>query len=111
MGTVGDKECGWARRVPARPGHPKVVHRSIGGAASFSRSSESLAMQDSDEAMSSAEKFDFSAFASDTLFHERRDGRDRRARPNPARKNGVAPREPAERRTKKERRRRIDPTT
>jgi hypothetical protein len=68
-------------------------------------------MKDSDEAMSSAEKFDFSAFASDTLFHERRDGRDRRARPNPARKNGVAPREPAERRTKKERRRRIDPTT
>src|SRR5512142_2174791 len=111
MGTVGRKECGWARRVPARPGHPGVVYRSIGGAAASSRSSENLTMKDSDKTMSSAEKFDFSAFASDTLFHERRNGRDRRARPNPARENGVAPRDPVERRAKKERRRRIDPTT
>jgi hypothetical protein len=81
-----------------------------GTAASF-RSSESLTMNDNDETMSSAENFDFAAFASDTLFHERRKGRDRRAPTNAAQDDGVAPRAPAERRARKERRRRIDPTT
>jgi hypothetical protein len=49
-------------------------------------------------------KFDPSAFAPDTFFHERRTGRDRR--------DGQAPPpEILERRKKKERRRRVDPTT
>jgi hypothetical protein len=60
-----------------------------------------------------APQFDFSAYPQDSLFHERRDRRERRdpasSPPGPksmARGEGVA-----ERRQKKERRRRIDPTT
>lgn len=58
-------------------------------------------------------EFDFSAYPSDTLFHDRRTGADRRAResaPEPIADEGPPP-APAERRQKKERRRRIDPTT
>ncbi len=58
-------------------------------------------------------QFDFSAYPEDSLFHERRDRRDRRdsnasssPTPPPAAGEGVG-----ERRQKKERRRRIDPTT
>ena len=50
------------------------------------------------------EKFDFSAYPADTLFHERRTGRDRRAGPPPR------PPGPVDRR-RRERRRRVDPTT
>lgn len=52
-------------------------------------------------------KFDFSSFPADTLFHDRREGRERRA-PRAAVLPSVAP---PERRERKERRRRIDPTT
>jgi hypothetical protein len=58
-------------------------------------------------------EFDFSAYPFDTLFHERRTGRDRReqdAPPGPP-KTPSAQQGPAERRCKKDRRRRIDPTT
>ena len=60
-------------------------------------------------------EFDFSRYPFDTLFHERRTGRDRRdkdAANRPARDNtvGRASARP-ERRAKKDRRRRIDPTT
>ncbi|QEH33478.1 hypothetical protein OJF2_19800 [Aquisphaera giovannonii] len=60
--------------------------------------------------------FDFTAFPSNTLFHERRTGRDRRAtgegpQPHAASKKSTLPAAPAERRARKERRRRIDPTT
>ena len=61
----------------------------------------------------SAEKFDYSAFPEDTLFHERRGG-DRRNRfpAKPATEAAAEPpRVPKERRARKERRRRIDPTT
>jgi hypothetical protein len=58
-------------------------------------------------------EFDFSRFPFDSLFHERRTGRDRRDKDAPV----CPPEKPAtsagqdERRTKKDRRRRIDPTT
>ncbi len=68
---------------------------------------------DINKTMDPAPEFDFDRFPSNTLFHDRREGRDRRGHgpsttpPAPA---GLAP--PArERREKKERRRRIDPTT
>jgi hypothetical protein len=67
---------------------------------------------DNDQTKLPAPEFDFSAFPPNTLFHERRTGRDRRTRsmtntnPEPQ-----EPQAPGERRTKKERRRRIDPTT
>jgi hypothetical protein len=68
-------------------------------------------MFDNDETKPQPEKFDFSTFPPDTLFHERRDKRDRRSRAD-AKHDDLAPaRAPAERRAKKERRRRIDPTT
>ena len=59
-------------------------------------------------------EFDFSRYPFDTLFHERRTGHDRRDKRRAAEpsgkargKRGAAP----ERRAKKDRRRRIDPTT
>lgn len=56
--------------------------------------------------------FDFTTFPDDTLFYDRREGQDRRDfRPKPEIKADAPPRPPAERRAKKERRRRIDPTT
>jgi hypothetical protein len=60
-----------------------------------------------------APAFDISRYPQDTLFHERRIGRDRRGRDGAAEPGATAP-QPAqagERRQKKERRRRIDPTT
>lgn len=55
-----------------------------------------------------APKFDFSAYPPDTFFHERRSGRDRRREAF----HGGESRHPAhERRVRKERRRRVDPTT
>jgi hypothetical protein len=61
--------------------------------------------------------FDFSAFPKNTVFHERRDGRDRRdfsnstvaAQVEPPKDQTSAKR--PERRARKERRKRIDPTT
>ena len=63
-------------------------------------------------------KFDFSAFPDDSVFHERRTGRDRRAdaahvagpvlAPETVPEPGLPPEKRAK---KKERRRRIDPTT
>src|SRR5690348_58426 len=73
----------------------------------------------SDERGSGAESqpagrdFDFAAYPADTFFHDRRKGQDRRfsgslgSGLNPA----ATPRPAPERRTRKERRRRIDPTT
>jgi hypothetical protein len=57
-------------------------------------------------------EFDFSSFPQNTLFHERRDGHERRLRGDAPQPN-AGPRKTAgpERREKKERRRRIDPTT
>lgn len=54
-------------------------------------------------------KFDFSAYPPDTLFHDRRSGPDRRT-PRPPIEEGASPPE-ADRRERKERRRRVDPTT
>ncbi len=72
-------------------------------------------MADSElETSETPQKFDFSAYPEDTLFHERRSGQDRRDRPvkpKPARASAVPPAPKPERRAKKERRRRIDPTT
>jgi hypothetical protein len=71
-------------------------------------------MSDNEETRPEVPKFDFSAFPSDTLFYDRRSGLDRRDRPAP---EAVEPpvdiaRKPApERRVRKERRRRVDPTT
>jgi hypothetical protein len=63
---------------------------------------------DTQETSLSSEKFDESAFPRDTLFHERRDNKERRGKLI-ARSDGPHP--PKERRARKERRRRIDPTT
>jgi hypothetical protein len=72
-------------------------------------------MSDNEETRPESPKFNFAAFPADTLFHDRREGLDRRDRPAPP----VEEAPPAEafrktapeRRAKKERRRRIDPTT
>lgn len=68
---------------------------------------------DNKETHKPAPKFDFDAFPANTLFHERRLGRERRdlaPAPPPPPPVAVEPL-PRERRAKKERRRRIDPTT
>jgi hypothetical protein len=68
---------------------------------------ETSRMSDIPETTGDASKFDFSAFADDTCFFDRREGLGRRKeRPEP-----WAPPAPVERRQRKERRRRIDPTT
>jgi hypothetical protein len=68
---------------------------------------------DDDQTKSTASEFDFSRYPSDSLFHERRIGRDRRHRDGATAPGASTPRqaEAPERRQKKERRRRIDPTT
>jgi hypothetical protein len=68
---------------------------------------------DNDQTNSSPSEFDFSRFAGDTLFHDRRTGADRRRPPRPAQDEPASPVSPTEgeRRRKKERRRRVDPTT
>ncbi len=66
-----------------------------------------------DDARAKEAAFPFAKFPRDTLFHDRRGGRDRRDLPETEAKavpSTVAV-PPAERRVKKERRRRIDPTT
>ncbi len=60
-------------------------------------------------------EFDFSAYPANTLFHDRRTGRDRRVPPGRAgstqsQTGSPGPPRP-EKRVRKERRRRIDPTT
>lgn len=63
-------------------------------------------MSDTIETPEDPPKFDFSAYPEDTLFYDRRTGLERRAdRPAPAAA------EPSQRRQKKDRRKRIDPTT
>ncbi len=71
-------------------------------------------MPDTEETPPKTAKFDFSAFPPDTLFYDRRDGQERRdfprvVPPEPAAESSLAA--PRERRARKERRRRIDPTT
>ncbi len=71
--------------------------------------------EDDDQTKSKKPEFDFSAFPSNTLFHERRFGRERR---HPAPRSDTPAADPSvpeldrpERRARKERRKRIDPTT
>lgn len=71
-------------------------------------------MADNGETPQGDAKFDFSNYPADTLFHERRTGRDRRVDPAQESSPILAPETssvPVEKRAKKERRRRIDPTT
>jgi hypothetical protein len=70
-------------------------------------------MLDRDETKPNASTFDFDNFPEDTLFYERRDGSERRLPPDAElpREPDAPPKVPGERRAKKERRRRIDPTT
>jgi hypothetical protein len=71
-------------------------------------------MPDIDETPPVTVKFDFSAFPANTLFHDRRTGLERRDRPETLPPEPVAeilPKAKPERRARKERRRRIDPTT
>jgi hypothetical protein len=67
---------------------------------------------DDNQTTSPSPEFDFSKYPRNTLFHDRREGRDRRHRGD-AGQPATGPRqtEGPERRQKKERRRRIDPTT
>jgi hypothetical protein len=62
-------------------------------------------MSDTTETPETAPNFDFSAYPPDTLFYDRRSGLDRRDAP------GSTPTPHPERRAKKDRRRRVDPTT
>jgi hypothetical protein len=80
----------------------------------FIARSKTMAEND-DQTKSKTSEFDFSAFPSNTLFHERRYGRDRRT---PPARSGATDGHPKnteqarpERRARKERRKRIDPTT
>jgi hypothetical protein len=71
-------------------------------------------MSDNEETRQESPKFDFSAFPADTLFYDRRDGLERRSRlatgpAAPTESSAQAPK--PERRARKERRRRVDPTT
>jgi hypothetical protein len=71
--------------------------------------------KDDDQTKSQAPEFDLSAFSSNAFFHERRYGHDRRTPPaGPGTTAGFPPnpeRVRPERRARKERRKRIDPTT
>ena len=66
-----------------------------------------------DEGNPSKKPFDMTRFPPNTLFHDRREGRDRREDDAKAKEASqeIIPKPAAERREKKERRRRIDPTT
>jgi hypothetical protein len=67
-------------------------------------------MPDNDETRPEPAKFDFSAYPPDTLFYDRRSGLERRDR-LPISTPEPPPPRPLQPRAKKERRRRIDPTT
>jgi hypothetical protein len=71
--------------------------------------------EDDDQTKSKPPEFDFSTFPSNTLFHERRHARDRRTPPARPGTTAGYPANPEpvrrERRARKERRKRIDPTT
>ena len=71
--------------------------------------------EDDNQTKPESKEFDFSGFPSNTLFHERRYGRERRNPPrDPAKGNGLpgtSERARPERRARKDRRKRIDPTT
>jgi hypothetical protein len=69
---------------------------------------------DDNQTKSPSPEFDFSGYPRNTLFHDRRTGGDRRHRGDAGQPGPAGPRltdVPADRRQKKERRRRIDPTT
>ena len=70
-------------------------------------------MSDNEETKPETPKFDFSAFPGDTLFYDRREKFDRRNLPDVTAPpiQSTFPKPTPERRAKKERRRRIDPTT
>ncbi len=69
--------------------------------------------ENNDQTNSGPPEFDFSRFPFNTLFHERRNGLDRRDRkgPDPLPEKPAPSGAPPERRARKDRRRRIDPTT
>lgn len=68
---------------------------------------------DHDQTNSPPPEFDFSAYPGNTLFHDRRHGRERRgsSAPHPDKPRSAVPDKPPERQQRSERRRRIDPTT
>jgi hypothetical protein len=71
-----------------------------------------LMRDDNKQTDESPKEFDFSAYPPDTLFHERRMARHRRREvPSDCPASDGLPAAPVERRVKKERRKRIDPTT
>ena len=70
-------------------------------------------MSTTDETPPESVKFDFAAFPPNTLFYDRRSGLERRDRPDPKLPESIdlAPGATRERRARKERRKRVDPTT
>jgi hypothetical protein len=70
-------------------------------------------MSDTNQTPPEASKFDPAAYPPDTLFHERRIGLERRdrAETSPSTPGDRPMQPPLERRARKERRKRIDPTT
>ncbi len=69
-----------------------------------------MAMTDKNETSPPDEEFDFSIFPANTLFHDRRTGQERRG-PRRGAGRSKEGHSLVDRRTRKERRRRIDPTT
>jgi hypothetical protein len=69
--------------------------------------------EDNEQTKPPPTEFDFSTYPRNTLFHDRRNGRERRDRTTPAPAGSTPPASQGrpDRRAKKERRRRIDPTT
>jgi hypothetical protein len=69
--------------------------------------------EDNNQTKSKPSEFDFSHYPPNTLFHERRTGSERRKKSAPVdgNANGTTAPGAVERRARKERRRRIDPTT
>jgi hypothetical protein len=68
---------------------------------------------DHDQTNSPPPEFDFSAYPRNSVFHDRRHGRERRGAPAPRQDEprDAGTQKPSDRRQRAERRRRIDPTT
>lgn len=102
--TATDRRAA-ATRLPPRTVAPERIQKAL-------PESPRMTADDSQTNPPSPE-FDFSRFPEDTLFHERRTGSDRRHRGDAGQPGAAGPRQEIgdQHRRKKERRRRIDPTT
>jgi hypothetical protein len=101
--------------VKLSPSRGRCVAPTGGDAAALRSFRRSNIMSDNNNKTQTPAEFDFSAYPANTLFHDRRTGGDRRVSPGNAesttsQSDSTGPPRP-EKRVRKERRRRIDPTT